>query len=303
MKIVQPANIHDIIVIDYNETVSADENLAEWDPLKADYAFEDEVKVAADKKKYKLATQTVSAGVVPKDNLDIWIPSPLSELAMFVYDNDYSSSLNGNFKGTIPDAFDIDTLYFQNIDGDSIVVSLLDANDGVIEVLEDEIYDWEIDSFFKYMFPDDPVLKNKIQFDFVDLRIEKIIIEIRGSQIDCSFAIAGYKQDVGVTMRDGIGFTQNNFYANERDSWGNLISTKLRVIEDVSLPVREYSENISKNINKISHLFGSPNLFIGDDRDKENADFPFINIFGILTSNSVTPGGSVTDTILKIEGK
>lgn len=303
MKVVEPITIYNTIIIDYGATTSPDASLPEWDLLKADYAFGVEVKVAADKKKYKLAAQTVAAGTVPKDNTTIWIPSPLAELAMFEYDDDYTTVLNGNFKATIPNAHMIDTLYFQNIEGDTITITLLDDSDVVLETLTEDIYDWQIDTFSKYLFPDDPVRKSKIQFDFIDLRMTKIQIEIQGTITMCTYAIAGYKEDVGMTLREGIGFTQDNFYTNTRNEWGNLLSTNLRVVEDVSLPVTDYNANVTKNVNKISRLFAKPNLWIADDRDKENAEFIFLNIFGILITSSITPGGGMTDKILKIEGK
>jgi len=303
MKVVKPIDLKNNIVIDYTQTSSPDALLSEWDPLKSDYVFKDEVKVSADKKKYKLAAQTSNPGLIPKDNPSIWIASPFVELAMFEYNNDYATTLSSNFVATIPSAYILDTLYFQNIDGDTISITLLDSNDDELQIMSEDIYDWDIDSFGKYLWPDDPILKTKIQFDFIDLNTEKIKIEILGSSISCGFAVAGYKEDLGMSLRDGISYNQNNFYASTRDAWGNLIDSKLRIIEDVSIPVADYNDDIDKNVNKIAQLYGTPHLFIADDRDKEKVQFKFINIFGNITSNSVTPAGGRTDKILKIEGK
>jgi len=302
MKVVKPIDIYNTIEVVYNSTTSSDSSLPEWDPLKADYAYEDEVKVVADKKKYKLAAQTVPAGTVPKDNPTIWVESPLVEYAMFNYKNEYASEFNGNYVATLPNANKIDTLYFQDIDGDSIKITLYDVNNVELEVLEEAIYEWDITSIGSYLFPDDPVLKNKIQFDFFRIDLDHIKIEILGTTTKSRYCLVGYKDDVGITLRDGIGYSQNNFYTLERDAWGNLINSGQRLIEDASLPVIDYNTEVNKNANKVSRLFGSPNLWIADDRDRENVEFDFINMFAMLISNSITPGGTVSEKILKLEG-
>lgn len=303
MTVVEPIDIYDSVVIDYNEIDSADEALPEWDNTKADYTTGDEVKVLADRKKYKCASDTVSAGTVPKDNPDIWVESPLLEYAMFNYNNEYASSFTGDYIVTIPNAVRIDTLFFQDIDGDDITVELYDSSDVLLETLEDDIYEWEIKSFGDYLFPTTPVKKSKIQFDFLHLDLDYIKITISGTTTQCRYCVTGTKDQLGLTLRDGIGYSQNNFYALERDAWGNLISTNQRLIEDASLPVIDYNEDVGKNANKTSRLFGSPCLWIADDRDKKQVEFPFINIFGVLTSNSITPSMTVSEKILKIEGK
>lgn len=303
MKVVSPINISDSVVVNYDVTTSADANIPEYDLLKADYALNDEVKVTADKKKYKLAIATVAAGVLPKDNADIWYSSPLNEFAMFFYDNEYATESAGSIEFTVHDANIIDTVFFQDIDGDTITLELLDANGAVFDTLQEDIYDWEIQSFEQYLFPSDPVLKRKIQFDFIELNLQSIRVTISGTTTKCRYCVVGYKDDVGMTLRDGIGYNQNNFFATQRDSWGNLESTKIRVIEDVSLPVLDYNTHASININKISRLFAEVNLWIADDRDKENVEHDFINIFGVLISNNVVPGQMITQKTLKIEGK
>lgn len=303
MTVVSPINVMSDVVVDYTVTTSADENLPEYNAAKTDYILEDEVKVLADKKKYKLADNTVDAGVIPKDNPTIWIESPLIEFAMFNYNNEYASSFDGNYKCTIQNANIMDTLYFQDIDGDTVTVELLDASNVVLDTLVEDIYDWDINSFGKYIFPDEPTLKRKIQIDFFHIDLNSLRITISGTTTKCRYCTAGYKDDLGITLRDGIGYNQNNFFAPTRDSWGNLIDTEQRVIEDVSLPVINYNTDIDTSVNKISRLFASPHLFIADDRDKANVEFPFINIFGVFVSSNTVPGSMVSHQTLKIQGK
>ena len=54
MKVGAPIDISETVAINYDVTSSPDESLLEYDPLKVDYAQDDEVKVVADRKKYKL---------------------------------------------------------------------------------------------------------------------------------------------------------------------------------------------------------------------------------------------------------
>lgn len=309
MKVVKPLDIFDTVEVNYTVTTgSPDAGLTEWDSGKADYELGDEVKVAADRKKYKLAADSVAAGTVPSTNLDVWIESPLAEYAPFDYNNEYAAEIASDYEFTIPDANVIDTLFFQDLEGEKITVELLDSSEEIIgEALEEDIYDWEIEVFGKYLFPDDPVLKNKIQFDFLELELDKIKVTIAKNTTTniskCRYCPTGYKDDIGITLRNGIGYNQNNFYTASRDAWGNLVSGGTRLVEDVSLPVLDYNADANINANKTSRLFGSPNLFIADDRDKENVEFDFINIFGELITNSIVPGGAVSQKTMKIEGK
>ena len=303
MTVVEPIDLMNTIEIDYSATTSADAGLLEWDENKTDYTLEDEVKVASDKKKYKLAADTVEAGTIPKDNPTIWVSSPLSEYAMFDYENEYATSLSGNFVGNIPNAYGIDAVFFQGVDGDTITVTSYNTDDVEIDTNTEDIYDWDISSFGLYLFPKQAVKKEKITFDLFSLEQDKIKIEINGTNIDCSYCLAGPKDQLGITLRDGIGYSQNNFYTTSRDAWGNLISTKLRLIEDVSLPVVDYNQDANINSNKTARLFAKPALWIADDRDRSNVEFDFINIFGVLVTNSIVPGKDISEKTMKIEGK
>jgi hypothetical protein len=308
MKIVDPINIFNTVTVDYGDdntplSRSTDYNLPEWDSSKSDYALGDEVKVQADRKKYKLATISVDAGVTPKDNPAIWIASPLAEFTSFDYNNEYAGEFTTDYKFTISNANSIDTLFFQGIDGNTITVELLDGNDVVLDTITEDIYDWKIESFGQYLFPNDPVLKLKIEIDFISLALEKIRVIIAGDNVKCRYCVAGYKDDHGITLREGVGYNINNFYTSSRDAWGNLIDTDTRIIEDVSLPVLDTNNILNTNVNKIGKLYGAPKLFIADDRDKAIREFDFINIFGKLTSANITPGGTASQKILKIEGK
>ena len=299
--VVDPINVLYSVIIE--QANSVDSALDEWDPVKTDYALEDEVKVAADRKKYKLAAQSVDAGVVPSENPDIWMASVLTEYAPFDYNNEAAGEFDGDFICVIPDAYGIDTLFFQDFDGDSITAELLDVNDEVIDTFTTDIYEWEIENFSSYLFPKDAVLNFKEQFDFMYINLYKIRITISGATTKCRYIVPGFKDDLGLTMRKGIGYSQNNFYTSERDGWGNLIDKPLRMIEDATIPVINENALINKHTNKTARLFGSSKLYIADDRDKKIADFPFVNLFGQLISNNVTPGGHASTTILKLKGK
>lgn len=303
MTVVEPIGLLNTIEIDYTVTTSTDNAIAEWDPAKADYTLGDEVKVAAQRTKYKLAADTVAAGTVPSENPAIWISSPMVEFAMFDYNNEYASTFLGNFAAEIPDASRVDTLYFEGIDGETITVTSYDGSDVVIYTITENIYDWDIPDFHSYLFPKEPTRKNKLSVDIFDIFQSKIRVEISGANTECRYLVAGLKDPLGITLRDGIGYSQNNFYTNSRDAWGNIISTNSRIIEDVSLPVLDYNADVNIHANKTSRLFGRPCLWLADDRDRANVEFDFINIFGILVSNSITPGASVSEKTLKIEGK
>lgn len=303
MKYVTPASILNTVDVDYTVTTSPDASIAEYDVTKADYALGDEVKVPADRKKYKLAADTVKAGVIPKDNPTIWQEAPLSEFAPFNYDNEAAAVFSGNFKFTIPNASGMDTLFFQDINGDSITVELLDSNSSVLETLSEDIYGWQIENFGEYLFPNDPVPNRKMQFDFMDFSLTSLRVTISGATTKCRYVVAGYKDDLGMTLQDGISYSQNNFYALSRDAWANIVSTDQRLIEDVSVPVHDWNTDVNRNANKTARLFATPHLFIADDRDKANVKFEFTNIFGMLISNNIIPGGASSDKTLKIEGK
>lgn len=308
MKTVDPLPIYNSVRIDYgNDTSplsrSADYDLPEWDGTKTDYTTNDEVKVIADRKKYKCASDTVNAGTTPRDNPSVWIPSPLAEFSPFEYNNEYAGEFTTDYKFVIDEVDNVDTIFFQGIDGDTVTVELLNGNYDVLDTLVEDIYDWQIESLGNYLFPENPTLKMKIQLNFISLEIEKIRVTIAGKNIKCRYCVVGYKDDNGITLRDGIGYNINNFYATERDAWGNLIDTNTRIIEDASLPILDKNETANTNVNKIAKLYGTPKLFIADDRDKAVREFDFINIFGKLTSASVTPGGGYSQKILKIEGK
>lgn len=303
MKVGSPIDIYNTVTVNYTVTTSPDDVIPEYDPLKTDYAQSDVVKVAADRKKYKLASLTVAAGVIPNQNPTIWFSSPLAEFAMFKYDNEYATEITGNQEFLIENANSIDTIFLQGIDGDTVTIELLDGSDKVLDTLVEDIYDWEIEDFNKYLFPDELVLKNKLQFDFIELELEKIRVTIAGATTKCRYFVVCFKEEIGMTMWDGIGYNQNNFFTTERDPWGNLIDTNLRVVEDVTLPVRDYSAQANININRISRLFAKPNLWMADDRDKRTRDNDFINMFGTLVSNSAVPGAAKTDKTLKIWGK
>jgi len=302
MKVVSPVNIFNSVTI-IGELSSADSQLPEWDPQKSDYAHEDEIKVLADKKKYKLAAQSVTAGLIPKDNPTIWVAAPLAEYAMFDLNNEYAPEITGSRVFFISDANFLDTLFFQDIDGDTITVELLRSDNTVIDTLAENIYDWEIDSFARYLFPTDPVLKPKIQFDFLELELEAIKITISGTTTKCRYFVCGEKVDIGMTLCDGIGYTQNNFYKTTRDSWGNLVDSGQRLIETVSLPVLDYNKTANINASKTSKLFGTPKLWIADDRDRKSVEFDFINLFAVFVSNNTVPGSTTTQKTLKLEGK
>lgn len=301
MKVVTPADIINDVIIDASVD-SSDASLVEYDAAKADYALGDVVKVAADRKKYKLASDTVAAGTTPKDNPDIWKASPLVEYAAFNYNNEYASTFTGDYKFIIPNAIGMDTLFFQDVDGDTITVELLDENDNVLETQTEDIYDWTIETFGAYLFPEDPVLKRKAQFDFIHFSLRKLRVTISGTTTKCRYVVAGYKDDLGMTLQDGISYSQNNYFSLSRDAWGNVVNNVQRVIEDVSLPVLDRNTEVNNNANKTARLFASPHLFIADDRDKANVKFKFINIFGMIVSNNIVPGASASDKTLKIEG-
>ena len=303
MTVVTPINIVDDVIIDYAVTTSTDANLEEYDSTKTTYVLMDEVQVASEKKKYKLAAETVAAGVIPKDNPTIWIESPLVEFAMFQYNNEYASTFEGGFSCTITNANDIDTLFFQDFDGEKIKVEIIDFNDLITDTYEQDIYDWQITNFGEYLFPTAPILERKIQFNFVNPSIKSIKVTITGVNTKCRYLVAGYKESIGCTLANGVGYTQNNFYKSSRDAWGNMIETADRLIEDVTLPVIDKTEDSNRMANKTSRLLSSPHLFIADDREIKDVEFNFINIFGVLVSNNISPMSSITQKTLKIEGK
>lgn len=308
MKVVEPMDIFDSVVIDYGDDTtplsrSDDYNLVEWDSSESEYIFGDEVKVIEDRKKYKLAASSVDAGVVPSENPTIWISSPLAEYAMFEYDNDYQGVFYGDVKFTINDANIIDTVFFQDIDGDTITVELIDGDNTVIDTFIEDIYDLGIDSFETYLFPNESVLKRKMQFDFISLSVESIRVTISGTNTKCRYCVVGYKDDFNITLRDGLGYSQQNFYKYSRDAWGNLLDSQVRIIENLSIPVFDYNANIERNVNKLFRLYGDAKLWIADDRDKANVEFDFINIFAKLISASVAPAAVASKKILKLEGK
>ncbi|NOQ31519.1 MAG: hypothetical protein GQ570_10380 [Helicobacteraceae bacterium] len=295
MRYVEPIDLLDTLVINYN---SVDSALSEWDPSKSDYALGNVVKVAADKKKYKLAASVVEAGAMPSQNPTIWQGSPLSEYAMFEHKKStLSQSLEGikfSFSGA-----GVDTLYLQDIDGTQVSVHEKNEAGEILQTQTKDIYEYEIASLGEYLFQRDTPKNRTIQFNINSLLVHTIEVEITGV-CECRYFIAGQKAELGHTLVDGIDYNLDDFFTQERDAWGDIIWSDSRIIESATLPVLADNSVINSNVNRLQFLQGKPILWIADDR--EVVEFDFINIFGRLLNVRVSPLINKSTKSLQIEG-
>jgi hypothetical protein len=298
MKYVVPIEFSSIpVVINYD---SIDSAIAEYDPQKVDYALNDIVKVVADKKKYKLASAAVDPGTIPNQNPTIWQASSLSEYSMF---NHKSSALSQGTDG-IKFSFSgagVDTVYFQDVDGDQIIVREKDSSGVVLQTQTIDIYNYNISSLGEYLFQKDNSKNKKIQVDIIEILSYTIEIEITGNA-SCRYFVAGQKDDLGWTLTDGIDYNIDDFFTQERDSWGDIIWGENRVIESANLPLIENNSLININVNKLHFLQGKPILWLADDRDIKVKEHEFINIFGRLINARIKPLKLTSTKTLQIEG-
>ena len=296
MTNVIPTELTNIVSINYN---SIDAAIAEYDPSKTNYVLGDYVKVTADKKKYKLAAQTIEAGVIPKDNPTTWKDSTLSEFAMFNPDTSLKSEGVNGIKFSISGA-GVDTIFFQETDGTQVIVREKDSNGVDLHTHTVDIYEYDIDSFGKYLFPKPLEKKRKIQVDLKEIITYTIEIEIKGIA-SCRHFVAGQKEDFGYTLADGMSYHLGNYFTLERDSWGDIISNETRLIEDATIEVIVDNSLINTYVNRLYSLQGKSILLIADDREKK--EFQFTNIFGRLLDTDITPSSMISTKTLQIEGE
>lgn len=295
MKYVKPLDISGSLVLNYN---SVDSTIPEYDALKTNYVLGDIVKVALDKKKYKLASATVAAGIIPKDNPTIWSESTLSEYAMFNHKSSNISEGTNGIKFSQSGA-GIDTIYLQDIDGTQVIITEKDSLGAILFTHTVDIAGYDISSFGDYLFQKEQDKLKNILINITSILADTIDVEITGNA-SCRYYIAGQKSDSGYTLANGINYNVDDFFKQKRDSWGDVIWGSSRTIDSATIPVIEDSSIISINIKRLKALQGYPVLFIADDR--EQVKFDFINIFGRLINVRVSPLPKMTTHTLQIEG-
>jgi len=108
--------------MEFSTSNAIEETLDEWIP-KA-YNEGDEVKVSADKKKYKFSgADGVQSTITPSLDPDLWVSAPLNQYAMFVGTKS-TETTNADTINTVFKAKNIDTISLFNVSAKSVEIKL-----------------------------------------------------------------------------------------------------------------------------------------------------------------------------------
>ena len=273
--VIPPDDIFMNVTADFE---TADDSIAEYVPTYAGYVQGDEVQLESLRMKYRLASATIAAGMTPNENLDIWIQSPINQYAAFYYPSTAPTVGPNGIKWIISPAH-LDTAFLQDISGDKVIVTLKDINGTELETESRDIEVWKRTKFSDVMFPKRPETIRKPQFDMFNPFAASMEIEITGNA-SCRFVVPGKKERLSCTIVDGLDYSTDDFYDQERDAWGDLVIGKSRVIETASLPSVQWNEEMNTSMLSLLSLQGKLILMLADDRDFKDRHFPFVNLFG-----------------------
>lgn len=300
----------------------AEETLPEWN-VSSVYNTHDEVKVSADKKKYKYAgldgTNTATA---PSLNKTSWVSAPLNPYAMI--DGTMSTqTTNADSIDIVFDATNIDDISFFNLDATEITISMVDKT--TLTTIFNETYSLvydELADFGDYLFSEQE-LRDKLTGNVSNATLDLVIagmseqdvldrftanppiyynstvtISIKkiGSIAKCGYLVIGRQRDLGITLWGGSMGIQS-FSLKNRNAWGEVELQKRDSADTMDMPVILDNTTVDVVKNRLKKIDGIPCVFIGDESDK----FTSLTIYGFFKDFDIGVNPTKSTYTLSVE--
>lgn len=281
--------------IDFISTNVAEDVLAEW--VSASYNNGDEVKVSADKKKYKFAgVDGTTSTLSPSADSKLWVSAPLEPFAM-IDDSVSSQTSNAESISVSFNATNIDTISLFNVQANTIQIILTDnrTSTEIFNTTTSMIYE-DINSFGDYLYSEQELkdaLTNSVStvtLDAViaamseqqildsftanppiyyDVKVD-IIITKTGGIAKCGYLVVGRKRDLGVSLYGG-SVSLNSTSSRERNIWGEIELSKGIGYNTMDIPVLIDNAQVDVIENRLSKILDIPCVFIGDESERVNS--------------------------------
>lgn len=284
MKYVIPQSINFI------STNVAEEALNEWVSGTV-YNNSDEVKVSADKKKYKFAgVDGTTSTIPPKDDPVQWVGAPLNPYAM-IDDTMSSKTTNADSIVVSFNATNIDTISLFNVQADTVQISLTDNTTSTIVFDETHTMSYDdLNSFGDYLFSEQE-LRDALTGNVTTATLDAVIAAMSEAQIldkftasppiyydvkvdititktggtaECGYLVVGRKRDLGVSLYGG-SIAYKSTSTRDRNIWGEIELTQGIGYNTMDIPVVIDDVQVDVVEQRLSKILDLPCVFIGDE--------------------------------------
>lgn len=303
-------------------TNATDEALSEW--TSGTYNNGDEVKVSADKMKYKFSgIDGATSSVTPSLDPTQWVKAPLNSHAMF-FNTISSQTENADTIEVSFDAINIDSISFFNVECSEITITMTDNTTSTVFYNEtfDMTYD-DLADFGDYLFSERE-LRDFLESRLTEAEMQSVInamsdvelldrftatpplyydaniqitISNTGGTAKCGYLVIGRQRDLGCSIWEGAQTGIMSFAKKERDSWGNVTLNQGLQADTMSLNVIIDNHLVDVVRNRLKAIDGIPCVFIGD----ETQSFSSLTIFGFYLDLLVPLNPTKSTYTLEIE--